>query len=298
MDLKRKTKMYKVAGQMKMFGIFQCPECGKEVEKRLQHGKIQKTCGCKKHGGYADNLYKVWSGIKRRCNNPNEDSYDRYGGRGIVVCDEWKNKYPPFKIWAEANGYRKGLQIDRINNDGNYEPDNCRFVTPLENARNKNRNVLSMQFARVIRRLHFENNMTFPYIGKLFDIDPSLVKQVVFNQIWKESYLLDNKYNHMTLNEYQDLTLEFLQPQCNNLEYLTLGLCGEAGEVAEKIKRLIRGDGKLDETLLLELGDVLFYLARIAGHINVSFEQVAQMNIDKLTQRLAKNTIKGKGDKR
>ena len=184
MLLIRKTTSKKEAGQLKMFGLFLCEACGKEVEKRLQHGMIQKTCGCGKHGGTKDDLYKVWKGIKRRCYNSHEKKYHRYGGRGIIVCDEWKENYLIFKQWAVENGYKKGLQIDRINNDGNYEPDNCRFVTNTENARNKSQTILSMQFARVIRALNKDLQLSYGYIGKLFNIDPSLVKQVILNKIW------------------------------------------------------------------------------------------------------------------
>ena len=100
------------------------------------------------------------------------------------------------------------------------------------------------------------------------------------------------------LDEYQAFTATTLKPQCNNAEYLTLGLCGESGEVAEKIKRIIRGDGTIDETLIYELGDVLYYIARLAAFYHVSLSKVAQMNVEKLTKRMADNKIQGKGDKR
>ena len=73
--------------------------------------------------------------MKMRCSNKNNKDYKYYGGRGIKVCKAWHD-YRAFKKWALANGYREDLQIDRINNDGNYTPKNCRWVTPKENARN------------------------------------------------------------------------------------------------------------------------------------------------------------------
>jgi len=103
---------------------------------------------------------------------------------------------------------------------------------------------------------------------------------------------------NMYLDEYQKLAAVSMQPQCRNREYLTLGLCGEAGEVADKIKRIIRGDGVLDDALLYELGDTLWYVSQLADFFCVNLSQIAQMNLDKLEKRMAKNTIKGKGDKR
>lgn len=80
--------------------------------------------------------------MKERCYNPNAHYYKNYGGRGISICDEWRNDPIAFIQWGEKHGYQKGLQIDRIDNDGNYEPSNCRFVTPKENNNNKRNNIL------------------------------------------------------------------------------------------------------------------------------------------------------------
>jgi len=77
-------------------------------------------------------LYKVWGCMITRCN-----TRDYYAGRGIKVCEEWKTSFETFRKWAEESGYAEGLQIDRINNAGNYEPTNCRWVTSKENCLNR-----------------------------------------------------------------------------------------------------------------------------------------------------------------
>lgn len=86
-----------------------------------------------------NNLYSRWLGIKCRCYNKNFKQYKDYGGRGIKMCDEWLYNFDSFYYWSLKNGYKKDLQIDRINNDGDYEPNNCRWVTPRENANNRKR---------------------------------------------------------------------------------------------------------------------------------------------------------------
>lgn len=90
------------------------------------------------HGLYPRNkaLFNIWETMKNRCENPKREKYKDYGARGIKVCDEWK-KASAFVEWALSNGYRKGLQLDRIDNNSDYSPQNCRWVTPKENSRNR-----------------------------------------------------------------------------------------------------------------------------------------------------------------
>ena len=90
-----------------------------------------------RHGYSYTLLYKRWLEMRQRCSNKNNQRYKNYGGRGISVCDEWLDSAPIFIEWALDNGWKKGLCIDRINNDGNYEPDNCRFVTQKQSSYNK-----------------------------------------------------------------------------------------------------------------------------------------------------------------
>lgn len=129
-------------------------DCGKV--KILPGGKLTSgrstNCGCKtteikakiasRHGitsGSKPRTFTIWCGMKARCNNPKNASYKNYGARGIKVCNEWLT-FENFHNWAIKNGYSDKLQIDRIDNDGDYEPSNCRFVTVKENMRNKRNN--------------------------------------------------------------------------------------------------------------------------------------------------------------
>ena len=88
------------------------------------------------HGMSRTRLYRCWQDMKHRCLNENSKDYHRYGGRGICFCDEWKD-FEPFRDWALANGYNNKLTIDRIDNDGNYCPENCKWSTQQEQALNK-----------------------------------------------------------------------------------------------------------------------------------------------------------------
>lgn len=122
------------------FWLCKC-DCGNESIVRSSNLKSgnSKSCGCSindsrhktnkantKHGKCNTRLYSIWSGMKSRCNYEKNDSFNDYGKRGISVCDEWEDDFQTFYDWAMRNGYSDDLSIDRIDNDGNYEPSNCR----------------------------------------------------------------------------------------------------------------------------------------------------------------------------
>lgn len=120
-------------------------ECGTEkyvITKYLKNGR-SKSCGCignAKHGMYLTHQYKIWQYMKNRCYNKNKNNYHNYGGRGIRVCDRWLNSFENF--WEDMKDeYKEGLTLDRINTNGDYELNNCRWIDQKEQMRNTRRNI-------------------------------------------------------------------------------------------------------------------------------------------------------------
>ena len=129
----------------------QC-DCGNIV--KCYYGNLVKgtttSCGCLRsyyaqrtrncHGESTSRLYDEWARMRNRCYNKNSRDYQRYGGRGIKICEEWST-YWPFREWAVSNGYEDDLSLDRIEVNGDYSPQNCRWITMKEQASNKRNNV-------------------------------------------------------------------------------------------------------------------------------------------------------------
>ena len=137
----------------KRYGIYECPICfnhfktGTDYVKRKNGNCSCRDCYKKFNGESNTRIYNIWRNMNRRCYVKNHKNYNSYGGRGIAVCKEWTD-YFTFKSWATQNGYNKELTIDRINNDGNYEPSNCRWATRAVQSRNT-------------RRIHKDNTSGF-----------------------------------------------------------------------------------------------------------------------------------------
>lgn len=137
----------------KVYWVCRC-DCGNYTVvagDNLKSGNT-KGCGCmqvegarkvnKKHGRTGTKLYKAWDSMRQRCYNPQKDHYEDYGGRGISVCDEWANDFSSFCDWAMSHGYNEKLTLDRIDVDGNYCPENCRWSTMKEQQNNRRSNHL------------------------------------------------------------------------------------------------------------------------------------------------------------
>jgi hypothetical protein len=117
--------------------------CGTTVIVRADHmlSGATTSCGCFRreanttHGMKGTREWRIWKGMRSRCSNPSETSFKYYGGRGIVVCNRWERSFESF--FQDMGNCPKGLEIDRIDNDGDYEPDNCRWVDHKTNCNNK-----------------------------------------------------------------------------------------------------------------------------------------------------------------
>lgn len=155
------------------------------MKRRDYHGEnnpFYKHGECRNYK--ASPLCRILKNIKQRTSNPNNKDYQHYGGRGISICEEWKNDSSLFFNWAYSNGYKEGLEIDRINNNGNYGPSNCRFTTHQINVLNKRKMRYDWGIYKRINRPFYEIQITsygiVHYIGTSLDIESAIKKRDIY----------------------------------------------------------------------------------------------------------------------
>lgn len=159
-----------------------------------------RECNSKKNGDWyrqrqqkSQRLYSTYVGMKCRCHSPSHDRYAVYGARGITVCQEWRESFSTFEQWALQNGYGPGLQLDRIDNDLGYSPENCRFVTASENNRNKrprasplrNYTRVTPEDVKTIRTL-LDEGVSQREIGRRFHVCHATVGAIKARTTWTE----------------------------------------------------------------------------------------------------------------
>ena len=174
------------------FWLTEC-DCGTRKyisQSRMRSGKT-RSCGCYRreqmttHGCTTKNarLYDIWHSMKERCQNPNSVGYKYYGEKGIKVCDDWINNVHSFFNWSYANGYEDNLTIDREDNDGDYEPSNCRWISITEQNRNRSSTVLTKEIVKEIRSMYV-NGIKVPDIARTLNLNRRTLNDVVNKKTW------------------------------------------------------------------------------------------------------------------
>lgn len=184
-----------------MYALYRCNDCNNTVEaekskRNKMKDKLCRACTMKKHGkkvmthgdSQGEKLYFMYRNMKNRCYREKNENFARYGGRGISVCEEWKNSYQSFREWALENGYvhkdcARGdtLSIDRIDVNGNYEPSNCQFIPNRVNS-SKDQILFSKTDSLAITTLKSYFNFTNAKLGNMFGCKPTLISKVINNK--------------------------------------------------------------------------------------------------------------------
>ncbi len=176
-------------------------DCGNTTNALLSNLNSNKirSCGCLhsevssklyskmnfSHGLSQTKFYHVWQCMIDRCHNPKSQRYDRYGGRGISVCNSWRKSFLNFRK-DMLGGYEEGLAIDRINNDGNYEPNNCRWVTNKVNVRNSSLTKINPDTVKKIKELLQTKKFTQKIIAKMTGTSAGIVQSISSGNSWAD----------------------------------------------------------------------------------------------------------------
>ena len=197
------------------YGLYKCGFCGTEFKAQVQciNSGNTKSCGCynkrrvsetrKTHGLRNTKLYVIWVSIKDRVFNNKNKHYNDYGGRGITICDEWKDDVKSFYTWAISNGYEenKGLSIDRIDNDGDYSPKNCRWTTPTIQSRNQRIRKNNTSGYRGVSYFKRDGNYHAYIKVKPKRINLGSFSTAVEGAIAYNNYIIENNLEGFILNE-------------------------------------------------------------------------------------------------
>ena len=200
------------------FGVYKCGFCGTEFKSNtycIDKG-YSKSCGCyrkrkssishKTHGLGYTRLCNVWGSIRDRTLNPKNKQYNDYGGRGITICDEWLDIHN-FYNWAMSNGYEenKGLSIDRIDNDRNYEPSNCRWVTSTIQNRNQRKRRDNTSGYKGVSYFKRAGNYQAYIVIKSKKIHLGQFLTAIEGAITYNNYIIENNLEGFILNEIPEV---------------------------------------------------------------------------------------------
>jgi hypothetical protein len=178
-------------GKLRHRGVDRCKGCM----------SLKKSLSATKHGSRGTKLYGVWNTMKQRCSNPNVQMYYRYGGRGIEVCEEWKNSFEVFMDFAINNGYADGMSIERLDNNKGYTPENCTFIPISEQPKNRSVCKIFDEDKPVIIK-KYNNGYSQSQIAKMYNVHPSRIGQIL------KELGIERRSNAIALRKLSDETAQ------------------------------------------------------------------------------------------